>query len=374
MRRRLDLAAALIGRPRALFLDEPTTGLDPRSRRELWDLMGEQAQAGATVLLTTQYMEEADRLAGQVAVLNRGRVIATGSPAELKAKVGGDHLELTVPGPQQRQAARDLLGSRTEPASAAEPQILRIALLAGGEIPIALLAELAHRGVQVSDVQVHRPTLEDVFLHLTGQPAPATPTARSGQKQPVPTRGRRPCGAAAPQVPLPGTITFRSDPHAVYAGESLTQALRQLAAFGRDGLPVLSGDGAQAAGWITNDSVLRAIAREIGTAPPQAGTPAARATDARLPDQATEPPTPLPGYQVLEITIGPGSPGVGKAIGTIAWPRGYLPVSVLHGRRLHEPHPDLVLAPGDRISLLTAAEPGNGTNPAGTASRTPTPG
>jgi chloride channel protein, CIC family len=173
-------------------------------------------------------------------------------------------------------------------------------------------------------------------------------------------------GAATPAVRLPGTITYRSDPHAVYAGESLTQTLRQLGAYGRDGLPVLSGDGGQAAGWITNDSVLRAIARQIGTAPPQAGTPAARATTAAPPDQATEePPTPLPGYQVLEITIGPGSPGAGKALGSITWPPGYLPVSVLHGRRLHEPHRDLVLAPGDRISLLTAAAPGNGAGPAG---------
>jgi len=183
MRRRLDLAAALIGRPPVLFLDEPTTGLDPRSRRELWDLIGEQAGAGTTVLLTTQYMEEADRLADQVTVLDRSRVIATGSPAELKAKVGGDHLELTVPDPQQRRAAQALLGTRAEPAGAAESQILRIALPAGGEVPIALLAELARCGVRVSDLQVHRPTLEDVFLHLTGQPVPAGPTS---------TRGRRP--------------------------------------------------------------------------------------------------------------------------------------------------------------------------------------
>jgi ABC-2 type transport system ATP-binding protein len=197
MRRRLDLAAALIGRPPVLFLDEPTTGLDPRSRRELWDLIGEQAGAGTTVLLTTQYMEEADRLAGQVAVLDRGRVIAAGSPPELKAKVGGDHLELTVPDPRQRQAARVLLGSRAEPAGAAEPQSLRIALPAGGGVPIALLAELAQRGVHVSDLQVHRPTLEDVFLHLTGQPVPTGPPASRGRGQPVPTGptaigGRRP--------------------------------------------------------------------------------------------------------------------------------------------------------------------------------------
>jgi CIC family chloride channel protein len=181
-------------------------------------------------------------------------------------------------------------------------------------------------------------------------------------------------GAAAPHAPLPGTVTYRSDPHAVYAGESLTQTLRQLAAYGRDGLPVLSGDGGHAAGWITNDSVLHAIAREIGTAPPHAGAPAAQAAAAGPPDQATEPPTPLPGYQVLEIAIGPGSPGAGKTMGSIAWPHGYLPVSVLHGRSLHEPHPDLVLAPGDRISLLTGAAPGNGTDPAGTANHSPSPG
>jgi len=183
MRRRLDLASSLVTRPRVLFLDEPTTGLDPRSRRELWDLIGEQAGAGTTVLLTTQYMEEADRLAGQVAVLDRGRVIATGSPSELKAKVGGDHLELTVPDPEQRQAAQALLGSRAEPASATKPQILRIALPAGGEVPVALLAELARCSVRVSDLQVHRPTLEDVFLHLTGQPVPTGP-ASTRRRQP----------------------------------------------------------------------------------------------------------------------------------------------------------------------------------------------
>jgi len=178
MRRRLDLAAALIGHPLMLFLDEPTTGLDPGSRHELWDLIGEQAAAGATVLLTTQYMEEADQLADQVAVLDRGQVIATGSPPELKAKVGGDHLELTVPDSDERQAARELLGARAEPAGAAEPQIIRIPLQAGGGVPTAIVAELADRGVRVSDLQVHRPTLEDVFLRLTGQPVPTAPAPR----------------------------------------------------------------------------------------------------------------------------------------------------------------------------------------------------
>jgi hypothetical protein len=148
---------------------------------------------------------------------------------------------------------------------------------------------------------------------------------------------------AARQAALPGTITYRSVPQAVHASESLTQTLGQLAAYGRDGLPVLTGDGGQPAGWITNDSVLRAIAREIGTAPPQPPTP--------------QPPTTLTGYQVLEITIGPGAPGAGKAIGSITWPAGYLPVSVLHGSTRQEPHPDLVLAPGDQVSLLTVSRP-----------------
>jgi ABC-2 type transport system ATP-binding protein len=133
-------------------------------------------------LLTTQDMEEADRLASEVVVLDRGKMIATGGPSQLKAKVGGDHLELTVPDPQQ-QAARESLGARAEPASAAGPQIIRIPLPAGGGVPVAVLAELATRGVRVSDLQMHRPTLEDVFLHLTGQPVPVGPAAARGRRR-----------------------------------------------------------------------------------------------------------------------------------------------------------------------------------------------
>jgi chloride channel protein, CIC family len=164
------------------------------------------------------------------------------------------------------------------------------------------------------------------------------------------------------QAPLPGPVTFRGDPQAVYAGESLAQALRQLDAYGRDGLPVLSGDGRQAEGWITNDSVLQAIAREIGTAPPQAARPRA-AQVSRPGPQATppEPPTPLLGYQVVEITLGPNSPAAGKTLGTITWPPGWIPVSVLHQRSLQEPDPGRILAAGDRVSLLApqtgAAQP-----------------
>jgi ABC-2 type transport system ATP-binding protein len=124
-------------------------------------------------------MEEADRLADQIAVLDRGRVITAGSPSELKAKVGGDHLELTVPDPEGRRTARELLGARAEPASDAEQQIIRIPLPAGGDVPVAIVAELAARGARVSDLQVHRPALEDVFLHLTGQAIPTAPSIRN---------------------------------------------------------------------------------------------------------------------------------------------------------------------------------------------------
>ena len=106
-------------------------------------------------------------------------MIATGSPPELKAKVGGDHLELTVPDPDERQAAREPLGARAEPASAAEPKIIRIPLQAGGGVPTAIVAELAGCGVRVSDLQVHRPALEDVFLRLTGQLVSTAPAPRS---------------------------------------------------------------------------------------------------------------------------------------------------------------------------------------------------
>ncbi len=160
--------------------------------------------------------------------------------------------------------------------------------------------------------------------------------------------------AVTGRVALPGRVTFRGGAQAVYAGESLAQTLRQLDAYGRDGLPVLSGDGRQAQGWITNDSVLQAIAREIGTSPPQGTGPRAARTPGRPVPEASspEPPSPLPGYQVLEVTIGPDSPAVGKTLGTISWPAGYLPVSVLHQRSLQEPDPDRMLAQGDRISVL----------------------
>ncbi|MGA8460470.1 MAG: chloride channel protein [Streptosporangiaceae bacterium] len=163
-------------------------------------------------------------------------------------------------------------------------------------------------------------------------------------------------GSAAtgtPPVPaILGEATGQGDPQAVYAGESLAQTLRQLAAYGRDGLPVLSADGQQVRGWITNASVLQAIASKIGTSPP-------RATDSRAgrrPGTAdSEPPDPLPGYQVLEFTIRSTTAAAGRTLGSISLPAGSIPVSVLRDRILREPDPGLILAPGDRVSVLTPA-------------------
>jgi hypothetical protein len=149
---------------------------------------------------------------------------------------------------------------------------------------------------------------------------------------------------------LPGTVSWRANPHAVYSSESLAQALRQLGAYGRDGLPVLSADGHQVLGWITNASVLRAVADQIGGSP-RAGGGAS----------GSVPPDPLHGYQVLEVALAPDSAAAGRPLGSVPWPRGSIPVSVLRDRTLTDPDPGLTLNVGDRVSLLTPA-PGTATS------------
>jgi len=172
---------------------------------------------------------------------------------------------------------------------------------------------------------------------------------------------------------LPGPVTYQRDPQAVFADESLAQTMRQLEAYGRDGLPVLSTDGTQVQGWITNGSVLQAVAREIGTSPQQA-TAAARNGSRprrRSGSPAGQPPTPLPGYQVLEITVQPGSPAAGKKLSAVTWPHGCIPVSVLRRRSLQEPDPEVTLAPGDRVGLLAPTPPA--ASPGQQAARTSQP-
>ncbi|HUY45838.1 MAG TPA: chloride channel protein [Streptosporangiaceae bacterium] len=166
-------------------------------------------------------------------------------------------------------------------------------------------------------------------------------------------------GSAAPALAsLAGPVTYQGDPQAVFASESLAQTLRQVAVYGRDGLPVLSGDGQRVQGWITGASVLHAVAREISGSPPQAAPPQAvpaQAAGEAPPDRESplqEPPNPLPGYQVLEVTIEDDSPASGKALGAITWPAACFPVSVLRDRSLQDADPGITLAPGDRINLL----------------------
>ncbi|GFH64346.1 MULTISPECIES: ATP-binding cassette domain-containing protein [Streptomyces] len=167
MRRRLDLAAGLVGEPRVLFLDEPTTGLDPRSRQQLWQVVRELAAAGTAVLLTTQYLEEADRLADRVAVLHEGRVAAEGTPAELKAAAGRSLLEVTAAGP----AAHARLAAHTRhPVPHRPPGTLALAFPTSGDAHHVrtLLDELDPGRDQITDFAVRRATLDDVFLALTG--------------------------------------------------------------------------------------------------------------------------------------------------------------------------------------------------------------
>ena len=172
MRRRLDLASSLVVSPPVLFLDEPTTGLDPRSRLAVWDLIGELVAGGTTLLLTTQYLEEADRLADRIAVIDSGRVIAEGTSSELKTRVGGERLEMTVlHGGDLHAAARTL-----KPYAHGEGDVFIDAdrrhasvTVAGGQRPLAaVVRDLDAAGVEVEDLGLRRPTLDDVFLALTG--------------------------------------------------------------------------------------------------------------------------------------------------------------------------------------------------------------
>jgi ABC-2 type transport system ATP-binding protein len=172
MRRRLDLAMTLMARPRIIFLDEPSAGLDPRSRRGLWDVVRELVADGVTVMLTTQYLEEADQLADHISVLDHGRIIAAGTPAELKRRVPGGHLRLEFAAKTDLFTARDALGD-----SIAEPVdlVLRVPSDGGVESIRSVLATLDSRSLDVAAMSVHLPDLDDVFLALTGRPADEAP-------------------------------------------------------------------------------------------------------------------------------------------------------------------------------------------------------
>ena len=171
MRRRLDLAAALVARPPVVFLDEPTTGLDPRSRLDLWETIEDLVREGTTVLLTTQYLDEADRLADQIAVIDRGRVIAGGTADELKARVGGERLEVTLTHPEAGFAAMTALEEMADEPPQTEGTLVRLTVRERTGAVMEAARRLDRAGVRVDDIAVRRPTLDDVFLSLTGRHA-----------------------------------------------------------------------------------------------------------------------------------------------------------------------------------------------------------
>jgi ABC-2 type transport system ATP-binding protein len=169
MRRRLDLAMTLVGAPRVIFLDEPTTGLDPRSRRTMWEIIHDLVVDGVTIFLTTQYLDEADKLADRIAILDRGRLIAEGEPAELKRLVPGGHIRLTFADEASLHAAAvALAGSKREDTT------LSLDIPSTGDVPAlrAVLGHLEDASIAVEDLAIHTPDLDDVFFALTGTDAP----------------------------------------------------------------------------------------------------------------------------------------------------------------------------------------------------------
>jgi ABC-2 type transport system ATP-binding protein len=172
MRRRLDIAASLVVTPDLLFLDEPTTGLDPRSRNQVWDIVRHLVTNGTTVLLTTQYLEEADQLANRIAVIDHGHVIAEGTPNELKASVGSGVLHLRVRVPEARSRAAEVLQTvlGIAPVTDADPSALTVQLNDTGRA-VTALAELSQAGIELSDFSLGQPSLDEVFFALTGHAA-----------------------------------------------------------------------------------------------------------------------------------------------------------------------------------------------------------
>jgi ABC-2 type transport system ATP-binding protein len=184
MRRRLDLAAALVGRPELLFLDEPTTGLDPRGRLGMWDVIRDQVREGTTLLLTTQYLEEADELADDIAVVDHGRIIARGTADELKAQVGGERIEVVVRHPDDLRRAVATLAPNGDGTCDRHTRRVTVAARGGAQELVEVVKRLGDASVEVDDVGLRRPTLDDVFLTLTGHVAEDGSTGEDDEDEP----------------------------------------------------------------------------------------------------------------------------------------------------------------------------------------------
>ncbi|MCK2143321.1 ATP-binding cassette domain-containing protein [Streptomyces albidoflavus] len=192
MRRRLDLAAALVVSPPVMFMDEPTTGLDPRNRQALWDVIQELVEGGTTLLLTTQYLEEADHLADDICVVDHGRVIARGTSDELKARTGGERVELVV---HERERITDAVEVLTRvgegtPTVSEHTRKLTVPVSGGAKLLAEVIRELDVRKIEIDDIGLRRPTLDDVFISLTGHAAQAA-EGENGEDGDGPANGER---------------------------------------------------------------------------------------------------------------------------------------------------------------------------------------
>jgi ABC-2 type transport system ATP-binding protein len=175
MRRRLDIAASIVVTPELMFLDEPTTGLDPRSRNQVWDIIRALTGGGTTILLCTQYLDEADQLAEGIAVIDHGRVIAEGTPGQLKASVGSGSLHVRLLDPDQRETAERILAAELGTVHLEPDPAALTVQCATGDAGAGAVAELRAAGIRIADFSVGQPSLDEVFLALTGHPAEAAP-------------------------------------------------------------------------------------------------------------------------------------------------------------------------------------------------------
>ncbi|WP_406219758.1 ATP-binding cassette domain-containing protein [Streptomyces decoyicus] len=214
MRRRLDLAAALVVSPPVMFMDEPTTGLDPRNRQGLWEVIQELVAGGTTLLLTTQYLEEADRLAHDICVVDHGKVIARGTSDQLKARTGGERVEVVVHSPDHLSVADEVLRGFGKGEGTVEPHIrkLTVPVAGGAKLLAEVIRELDVRGVEIDDIGLRRPTLDDVFISLTGHAAEAGEENGAGGKGAVGRQkkggkgGKGATGAAPGTTPSAGAV------------------------------------------------------------------------------------------------------------------------------------------------------------------------